>query len=218
MVYNSLVSVHLGKCKMARDYAKRPNKKRGSPHKEVSLKKKKRKSSISPLTWIVTGLLMGLVIAAVAYLKLNIMPKDPVSATAAKPGTKTLAKAPPAPKFDFYTLLPEMEVKVAESTPPKAVTSPSQNTAEPVLPHPLEHVRYRLQLASFKRYSDADNLKAKLALSGHVVEIHPIKLDNGAVWYRVYTPTFPSREQALNLQKELQGQAINSMLLKDRES
>lgn len=159
---------------------------------------------------------MGLVIAAVAYLKLSVTSKTPaVVATAPQ---KSVAKAAPSPKFDFYTLLPEMEVKVADSqAPAKVAPAPASNSAEPVLPHPLEHVRYRLQLASFKRYDDADNLKAKLALSGHVVEIHPIKLDNGAVWYRVYTPTLPSREKAVALQKELQAQAISSMLLKDRE-
>lgn len=212
---------------MARDYAKRPKKK--ATRKPLS----RKRASVAPWTWLVTGLLMGLVIAAVAYLKISTFTQDsttkpPLQAKAnAKsaphpdknpPAPKAVAKAPPPPKFDFYTLLPEMEVAVNEPAPPKpAMAPPVAATEDPVLPHPLAQAKYRLQLASFKRYSDADTLKAKLAMTGHIVEIHSIKLDNGTVWYRVYTPIFTDREQAITLQKELQNQAINSMLLRASE-
>jgi cell division protein FtsN len=207
---------------MARDYAKRP--KRKMERKTTRRPVPKKRASVAPWTWLVTGLLMGLVIAAIAYLKISMLPgskAEPVPAQAksqAKPKPapqKAVAKAPPPPKFDFYTLLPEMEVAVSEPPKPKPVpVQATQPDDDIVLPHPLDQAKYRLQIASFKRYEDADTLKAKLAMNGHAVEIHSIKLDNGTVWYRVYTPVLPNREQAVSLQKELQNQAISSMLLK----
>jgi len=191
---------------MARDYAKRPHKKRNT--RSASSSKHRSRSSVRPWTWLLTGLLTGLVIAAVAYLKISILSSgnNEVPPTQAQVAPKAVAKAvPPGPKFDFYTILPEMEVAVAEKPAP----APGLN-----LPHPLDQAKYRLQLASFRRYNDADTLKAKLAMAGHVVEIHSIKLDDGATWYRVYTPVLANREQAVSLQKEFQNQAISSMLLK----
>jgi cell division protein FtsN len=209
---------------MARDYAKRPKRKmeRKTSRKPVS----RKRASVAPWTWLVTGLLMGLVIAAIAYLKITVLPgsgTDNIPAQAkATPqkqkkasAQKTAAKTPPPPKFDFYTLLPEMEVAVSEPLKPKpAPVQTAHSDEDLVLPHPLEQAKYRLQIASFKRYEEADTLKAKLAMTGHMVEIHSIKLDNGTVWYRVYTRVLPNREQAVSLQKELQNQAISSMLLK----
>lgn len=204
---------------MAKDYAK-------SSKKKGSRKSGAKRRSVGPWAWLLMGMLMGLVLGAIAYLKITMLPDRPKE-QAAKPAPVTtaktkakskakepaVAKAPPSPKFDFYTLLPEMEVAVPESAPKAKV---AQETL--VLPHPLENAQYRLQLASYKRHAEADNLKAKLALTGQVVEIHSVKLENGEVWYRVYTPLIPSREQALNLQKDLQNQAISSMLLRERES
>jgi cell division protein FtsN len=199
---------------MAREYTKRPKKKGRT-------RQAGKRRGIAPWTWLLTGLLLGLVVASVAYLKIMVTPpgSEAVPAKQAKKqASPTVAKAPTPPKFDFYTLLPEMEVAVSEpekAPAPKAKTAPADANI-PALPHPLEQASYRLQLASFKRFNDADALKAKLALTGHIVEIHTIKLSNGQVWYRVYTPLIPSRDKALSLQKELQSQAISSMLLRDR--
>lgn len=205
---------------MTRDYAKRPKKRasRKSPAK--------KKAAVRPITWLFTGLLSGLVVASVVYLKMTLLPaggEQAVSKQAAstpKPKTqaknaqpvKTAEKKRTTPQFDFYTLLPEMEVAAPQKPAPTPKLAGSSN-----LSNTIDHAKYRLQLASFKRFNDADSLKAKLALSGHQVEIHSIKLEGGAIWYRVYTPILPSREQAVTLQKELQNQAINSMLLKAQE-
>jgi cell division protein FtsN len=204
---------------MAKDYAKMTKKK-------SSRKSGSKRRSAGPWAWLLMGMLIGLVLGAVAYLKITMLPDHPkeqaakkAPVTTAKAETKAkakepiVAKAPASPKFDFYTLLPEMEVAVPESVPKAKIAQTPL-----VLPHPLENAQYRLQLASYKRHAEADGLKAKLALSGQVVEIHSVKLENGEVWYRVYTPLIPSREQALSLQKDLQNQAISSMLLRDRES
>ncbi len=182
---------------MARDYAKRPNK-------------RKQRKSVSSWVWLLTGLLIGLVLAGIAYLKV-IMPQrnvEPEKTVSAPPPTVKPEPIAAKPKFDFYTLLPEMEVGVPEKAPaaPAKPASPSKT---------LETAKYRLQLASFKSFEEADGMKARLALEGVFVEIQTVKVESGQTWYRVRTSLFNDRNEALALQKSLQKQAINSMLLKD---
>jgi cell division protein FtsN len=200
---------------MARDYAKRPKK------------RKKAKKPISGWAWLVTGLLIGLVLAAVAYLKLIVSSDEGERGPSIFVSSKE-EKKPSKPKFDFYTLLPEMEVEVPESRsssssstpPPAAKPTPKTTTAKTTTPEAsktIEQAKYRLQLASFKQFDEADSMKARLALEGIFVEIQTVTLDSGQTWYRVRTTQFEDRNEALTLQKNLQKQAINSMLLSERE-
>jgi len=189
---------------MARDYVKRPKKKR---------RKSAAKKSTHSWTWMFTGLMIGLLVAGIGYLKLSDNAKLKAPAPLAMTQPKAESK-PNKPQFDFYTLLPEMEVSVPE---PKAKPkpSPSRLAEKPATPaSPIEQARYRLQLASFQKFDEADSLKARLTLEGHFVEIQSVKLATGKTWYRVRTPVLGGRDEAIHLQKELQKQAINSMLLK----
>ncbi len=95
---------------MARDYKTRANP-------------KPKKQQTSGWIWFFAGLLVGLFIAGLAWLKLGpqsaghrLVPK-PASSTAhqqKRSHTKPEAQRslPPKPRFDFYTVLPEMEVVV----------------------------------------------------------------------------------------------------------
>lgn len=195
---------------MARDYAKRPKK------------RKKAKKGTSSWVWLLTGVMMGLVVAAVGYLKLFV----PYEGSATPTPKQAEAKQSTKPKFDFYTLLPEMEVEVPEAPKKSTRQATKPSTKKPVTitakkesnkqpSKALEAAKYRLQLASFKKYDEADSMKARLALEGIFVEIQTVKLDTGQTWYRVRTTQFEERTDALALQKNLQRQAINSMLLKE---
>jgi cell division protein FtsN len=190
---------------MARDYAKRPKK------------RKKSSSGVSSWVWLLTGLLVGLVLAAIAYLKLFVHGGN-IRIDSGPIAKQTISKKESSkPKFDFYTLLPEMEVEVPDAQPPAAIP-PSQPQVAELQPAPskaLDAAKYRLQLASFKKFDEADSMKARLALEGIFVEIQTVKLDSGQTWYRVRTTQFEDRDDALTLQKSLQRQAISSMLLKD---
>lgn len=186
---------------MPKDYAKRPSKRR-APNK-------KKKSSGS-WGWLLTGLSLGLVIAGVVYLKGKIPETLPKRAKA--PQTHTQAKTPVTqakPKFDFYSLLPEMEVDVTSTKTPVIERGSPSDT--------LDKAKYRLQLASFRRYDDADSLKAKLTLEGYVVEIESVTVKPGDTWYRVRTPVLSSQNEARKLQKKFEQHAIQSLLLKVSE-
>lgn len=194
---------------MARDYAKRPNKKRKSGGKS-------KKGSGGAL-WLLMGVVIGLSLAIVGYVKFEGRIKAPAALVSVLAETKATQQKTPAalaqakPKFEFYSLLPKMEVEVAH-----------QANAKPGLATTLEapalqKAKFRLQLASFKQFSDADSLKAKLTLEGYKLEIAAITLPSGEIWYRVRTPVLSDRNTALNLQKKLQKQSVASIVVKAEE-
>ena len=85
----------------------------------------------------------------------------------------------PKAKFDFYQLLPEMEVAVEEAE--ITAVAPVAKSTEPAAP--LDG-RYVIQVASFRQLADADGVKASLALIGLEGEIQTV-LINGETWHRV---------------------------------
>jgi len=78
------------------------------------------------------------------------------------------AKGPDKPRFDFYEILPGKQEPAARSDA-KA---------------PEREVTY-LQAGAFQSSSDADNLKARLALAGLEAQIQTATLSDNSVWHRV---------------------------------
>lgn len=91
----------------------------------------------------------------------------------APPATPEPAK-PPKPRYDFYTILPEIERIIPDSEPRKT----KGKTKE-------DETRYILQAASFAHFEDADRLKAKLALSGMEARIEKITIEGKGDFFRV---------------------------------
>ena len=85
----------------------------------------------------------------------------------------------PNAKFDFYQLLPEMEVAIVEAE--ITATAPAAKGTEPAAP---VDDRYVIQVASFRELADADGVKASLALIGLEGQIHTVSI-NGETWHRV---------------------------------
>lgn len=117
----------------------------------------------------------------------------------------------PKPKYDFYTLLPEKEVVIPDAeleararaeaarraaaakvpaptatTPaPSSATTPSQSTA-----NTSGGERYLIQAGAFRGSSDAEALKARIALTGEVARIESADI-NGVTVYRVRMGPYP---------------------------
>ena len=134
---------------MPRDYKHRANPRRKRP-------------TLSPLVGVLAGLLIGLFVAFLVYIKSRSEPPEQVyvQETLPPPATMTskeetadthreataTSPSPPKPRFDFYTLLPEMEVVVPEeeiteslkqtSPPPVTTTLPPAMTASEEQPLP----------------------------------------------------------------------------------
>lgn len=86
----------------------------------------------------------------------------------------------PRPKFDFYKILPEMEVPIPDwEISSSAGAAVSEETG-------LAMGTYLLQVGSFKRFEDADRAKANLALRGIAATIQRVVINGQDVWFRVH--------------------------------
>ena len=104
------------------------------------------------------------------------MDKPEQTATVRKSPSQTESE-PPKPKFDFYTILPEVET-VLPQTPTK-----EKKDAKPAVPE--KNVRYVLQAASFAKFEDADRLKAELTLNGLSTHIQKVTIEGRGEYHRV---------------------------------
>ncbi len=124
------------------------------------------------------------------------------------------------PTFDFYTLLPEMEVVVEEQKKPRQpiVTSPSSASKSSDKTNTNnDNVRYMLQVGSFKKMGDADAFRAKLAFLGVESKVQKVTIDNKETWHRVQVGPIMGRAKADSLQKQLKQNKIDSLLMRAKK-
>ena len=188
---------------------------------------RKQKKSLPGYMWLLSGLAIGLFVAFIVYLdkqpesdkdfgtavqqeleKLKQQAnKKPVES--AKLDKKTDHREKKEQKFNFYTILPELEVLIPESEtrPPEVknkttttTTSNSSNTAK----------KYVLQVGSFQNLSDAEKLKANLAFLGLEANIQHVTVNKQA-WHRVRTGPYRDRQQLFKNQKLLKQNDIDAI-------
>src|SRR5690606_38967342 len=142
---------------------------------------------------------------------------DPASRAAAPPPEPAApSDALPAPKFDFYKILPEIEVTVPESEtvapPPAAEPGPPEApTADAA---PAAPPAYVLQVGSFQRFEDADQAKAELALQGVQATIQRVVINGEDVWHRVHVGPFSAVGEAQAMRARLLQIGMQPILLK----
>lgn len=194
---------------MSRDYKHAANRDR-------------RKTAGSAWLSFVSGFAVGLFVAFVVYLHYfrslptgKAVPQPPsiaASAPAAEPAPvqpepETVEPSVRKPRFDFYTILPEMEVKV-----PEWQSVGSATAGAPA----LEPGAYVLQVGSFEHFDEADKAKANLALHGIAADIQRVVI-NGRNWYRVRVGAFRDLQQVDEMRDKLQQAGMDFMLLKVKE-
>jgi cell division protein FtsN len=192
---------------VARDYKSRANQ------------PKKKNPQIPGWVPFLAGLLVGVFATGLAWLKLGadapaVIATPKVQQQAAekkeqkKPELKKQEATAPKPRFDFYTILPEMEVVVSETE--EEPRRKSDTAAAPDAPR-----SYMLQMGSFRKYGDADRLKASLALLGVEAEIQKVNVNGGEEFHRVRSGPLTRRE-ANTLRNRLLKKNINSLVMKIR--
>ena len=169
-----------------------------------STRKTKRHSTTSrPLPgwiWLITGLVIGL--SATFLPRINQPQRHQDISAPDKP--ETTAIEPPAKrKFDFYTLLPELEVVVDENN--RATHNNAQNDIG----------TFVLQVGSFKSNNEADTLKARLALMGVETNIEIVTVNDNK-WHRVRVGPSQDKTQLQSIQTRLRQEKMDSVLLKVR--
>ena len=198
---------------MAHDYAKKPraNAKTAPKAKAARTTKRARRApeppakSIPGWLWLLVGLAMGAFVMFLVRLAdvdtaESTAAPTPVVAPAVKAAPEKTTRTAPAktaanpqkpapkaepqkPRFDFYHMLKENEVPVA---------APSGDTAQAkAKPERI----FILQVASFKKPEDAEQLKVELLLLNLEARTEEVKVRNGETWHRVLTGPFKTRSQ-----------------------
>ena len=120
--------------------------------------------------WFIAGLLIGLGLSFFLFIKGYVPDRprqQPVANTSPPAAEKALAEDATSiagerneRRYDFFTVLPEMEVIVPEQV--------LRNDAQPLNAQPDNIVggMYILQAGSFRNRTDAEQMKARLALLG----------------------------------------------------
>lgn len=145
---------------------------------------------------VLLGLALGFAVAGLVYLYAQGGPKG-VQKPAADAGK------PAKPRFDFYTILPEIESVVPERDAKKGRAAAKQ-----------EGERYVLQAASLASYSDADELKAKLALSGLEARIEKVTIEGKGDFYRVRLGPYANWDEVESADRRLTQLGIKPMVMK----
>lgn len=109
--------------------------------------------------------------------------------------------------FDFYSLLPKMEVLVPDHEVVIRAAKAPLNQA------PEEKGSYYLQAGAFKDHQSADRMKANLALLGIESRIVSVTLNSG-VWHRVRIGPFNDSGQLNKVKNTMQANNIRSILVK----
>jgi cell division protein FtsN len=172
--------------------------------------------------WFGAGLVLGAFGFGLAWLKLGggaggtILSIPGLQQPAAKPQASRQQEPEPAasrPRFDFYTILPEMEVVVPDPEPLPAPAPAPQTPRTIAEQKPQSSERYMLQMGSFRKFADADRLKASLALVGIEAEIQKVSINRGEIFYRVRSGPY-SRDKVNSLSGRLKTNKINSLVIK----
>jgi len=212
---------------MAKDYAKKKNGK-----KKPGASRDNKRSPLSVKLIIMSLLIMGAMIAFLIYLKLehnptNSQKKDTTKSQTAI-GKKTTEKILSKKKMSQKAASKKTTLKTgsskninADKTDNNPEEIPFYLTHEEMLNKtveiPIEDLKlsndehkyvYTMPCGSFRQNQRAEELKAKIAMTGYKSTINEVKAKSG-VWHRVALGPFKSKRKAESIRHRLQDNAIN---------
>ena len=192
---------------MAQDFAKKRTG-NGASGKQSARKRKTPGKAVGKAVsqpprvwrWYGAGVITGVLLCFLMYL--GTLPADTGPDSQVAHNNAAAPDAPPKPRFDFYTLLPQqtMDVDVDPAEVSRTRTKPTTQL-------------YLLQAGSFRQREDADRRRAELLLLGLEPKIEETNGDNGR-WFRVYVGPFESRSQLAKARSLTAAQDIDTLLLK----
>ncbi|MDH5409671.1 MAG: SPOR domain-containing protein [Gammaproteobacteria bacterium] len=198
---------------MPRDYAKNS--------------KNKESNAIPGWAWMLGGLTIGLFVAGLVYLNENTPRSKQELLTKAVKRTikdaqqvvedKKNGKEPKRPHFDFYTILPELEVAIPDQE--LAVKKKPIKTTTPSASSPVatgSNDSFTLQAGSFRKLDQADKLKARLALQGVIANIQTVTINDGDTWHRVRIGPTADLAQLNQTRKRLSNIGVATIVVKNK--
>lgn len=124
--------------------------------------------------------------------------KKPI-ATTAKPIDST------KPRFDFYQILPDMEIVIPEHEIEERRRLEGTGKSKPGT--------FIIQIGSFKKAQQADTLRARLALLGIESTVQTVN-QSGSIWHRVKSGPYTSFRMVDKIQNRLHRNNIDSIAIK----
>lgn len=192
---------------------KKTNYRRGS--------KKKTSGGIPAWFWLLGGILIGLGAAVTLMLKgylpelkqhaptVDTAPSGKAESALVEEDNKQADK-PKKPRYDFFTVLPEMEVVVPEQELSRKADTPEP----PPNTTPVDSQdNYILQVGSFRNTQDAEQMKARLALLGSMATVQTVTV-NGETWHRVRIGPFKGARKADEMRRMLSDNQIDTLVMK----
>lgn len=144
-----------------------------------------------------------------------------------------VAPQPQSTNYDFFTVLPEIEVVVtdeeeASSAAAASANKPAQSAAEgdangslppvsEITPKPAAanpSSAYMLQAGSYNSQADAERQKASLALLGLPSAIQKITIQGRGDFYRVRLGPYVNHAQMVDIDERLRQEGIKALRLK----
>ena len=116
--------------------------------------------------------------------------------------------APPKPRFDFYTLLPEQTIEVETE---RTDVEPARDVGSPSAAGSVTEQLF-LQAGSFRQRDDADRRRAQLLLLGLEPTVQETNGDNGR-WFRVYLGPYATRAEVNRARGLTAAQDIDTLML-----
>ena len=186
--------------------------------KDYAKNQHKKSNPIPGWVWMMAGLIIGLFVALLVYINDNgsgnLNLTDKVSkvfttnkTTDARAVTKNNSEAPSKPKFDFYTILPELEVAIPEQDLLDVFKSDKKET--------IKH-HFILQAGSFRKFSEADRLRALLVLEGIEANIQKVKINETDTWHRVRIGPLTTSKSLNKTRRRLRDLGIASIVIKNK--
>ncbi len=183
-------------------------------------RRKPAKKPVPGWVWMLSGLMIGLLIAFLVYLSQqpgmtgNLGKLDSKNTTA----KDSVKKSKPKPKrssnsedqglrYEFYTVLPESEIVIPEQ---ELIQREKSKPSAQQKKH-----SYILQAGSFRLKQQAETLKARLALLGIESSVDKV-LVNGDTWHRIRIGPFVSLRDINATRNRLRNNDINAILIRAR--
>ena len=193
-----------------------------------------RKSGGGTLLGIFIGLVVGVSIAFGVVWVLNKSPlpfqnKYEGAPKAERPangasGTQTPALLPGKPgdkpvdrqRFDFYNIL-EGKQPATPGTAAPAATTPAVSIAPAVEVKPAPTEIFFLQVGAFQKAADADNLKARLALTGLEAGVQEVSIPEKGTMHRVRVGPFRSPDEMNRARTLLSQNGVQGSVIRQKE-
>ncbi len=127
-----------------------------------------------------------------------------------KPGDK------PTGRFEFYGIL-EGKQPAVPGAAPSAQPAPGAPAAPAVEARPASGESFFLQVGAFQKAADADNLKAKLALTGLEASVQQVSIPEKGTMHRVRVGPFRDPDEMNRARVLLSQSGVQGTVIKQRD-